>query len=73
MKINSLLINPLSTGQSKIGRLRPIKLDNHCVFISERISTNKILLERSFPYLNVDTLFLKIGQEMTPLQLFEVT
>ena len=27
-------INPLSTGQSKIGRRRPIKLDNHCVFIS---------------------------------------
>ena len=46
---------PLSTGQSKIGRRRPISLDNHCVFISQRISTNKISLERSFPYLNVDT------------------
>ena len=68
-----ILFNPLSTGQSKIGRRRPIKLDNHCVFISQRISTNKISLERSFPYLNVDTLFLKIGQVMTPLQLFEVT
>ena len=67
------IFNPLSTGQSKIGRRRPIKLDNHCFFISQRISTNKISLERSFPYLNVDTLFLKIGQEMTPLQLFEVT
>ena len=30
-------------------------------------------MERSFHYLNVDTLFLKIGQEMTPLQPFEVT
>ena len=66
-------VNPLSTGQSKIGRRRPIKLNNHCVFISQRISTNKISLERSVPYLNVDTLFLKIGQETTPLQLFEVT
>ena len=63
----------LSTGQSKIGRRRPISLDNHCVIISPRISTNKISLERYFPYLNVDTLFLKIGHEMTPLQLFEVT
>ena len=69
----NICFNPLSTGQSKIGRRRPISLDNHCVFISPRISTNKISLERSFPYLNVYTLFLKIGQEMTPLQLFEVT
>ena len=44
----------LSTGQSKIGRWQPIKLDNHCVFISQQISTNKISLERYFPYLNVD-------------------
>ena len=50
-----LVLIPLSTGQSKIGRRRPIKLDNHCVFISQRISTNKISLERYFPYLNVDT------------------
>ena len=72
-KQNGHSLNPLSTGQSKIGRRRPIKLDNHCVFISQRISTSKISLERSFPYLNVDILFLKLGQKMTPLQLFEVT
>ena len=30
-------------------------------------------MERSFHYLNVDTLFLKIGQKMTLLQPFEVT
>ena len=65
--------NPLSTGQSKIGRRRPISLDYHCVNISQRIFINKISLERSFHYLNADTLFLKIGQEMTPLQPFEVT
>ena len=65
--------NPLSTGQSKIGRRRPISLDYHCVNMSQRIFINKISLERSFYYLNVDTLFLKIGQEMTPLQPFEVT
>ena len=65
--------NPLSTGQSKIGRRRPIRLDYHCVNISQRIFINKISLERSFHYLNADTLFLKIGQEMTPLQPFEVT
>ena len=28
-------------------------------------------MERYFPYLNVDTLLLKFGQEMTPLQPFE--
>ena len=66
-------LNPLSTGQSKIGRRRPISLDYHCVNISQRIFINKISLERSFHYLNADTLFLKIGQEMTPLQPFEVT
>ena len=66
-------LNPLATGQSKIGRRRPISLDNHCVTISQRIFINKISLERSFHYLNADTLFLKIGQEMTPLQPFEVT
>ena len=66
-------LNPLSTGQSKIGRRRPISLDYHCVLISQRIFINKISLERSFYYLNEDTLFLKIGQEMTPLQPFEVT
>ena len=66
-------INPLSAGQSKIGRRRPISLDYHCVNISQRIFINKISLERSFHYLNADTLFLKIGQEMTPLQPFEVT
>ena len=48
-------------------------LDNPCVIISQRNSTNKISLERYFHYLNEDTLFLKIWQEMTPLQLFEVT
>ena len=67
------IINPLSTGQSKIGRRRPISLDYHCVNISQRIFINTISLERSFHYLNADTLFLKIGQEMTPLQPFEVT
>ena len=72
-RIPRICLNPLSTGQSKIGRRRPIKLDNHCVFISQRISTNEISLERSFSYLNVHILFLKIGQELTPLQLFEVT
>ena len=65
--------NPLSTGQSKIGRRRPISLDYHCVNISQRIFINKISLERSFHYLNAHTLFLKIGHEMTPLQPFEVT
>ena len=65
--------NPLSTGQSKIGRRRPISLDCHCVNISQWIFINKISLERSFHYLNADTLFLKIEQEMTPLQPFEVT
>ena len=68
-----VLFNPLSTGQSKIGRRRPIRLDYHCVNISQRIFINKILLERSFHYLNADTLVWKIGQEMTPLQPFEVT
>ena len=67
------LFNPLSTGQSKIGRRRPISLDYHCVNISQRNFINKTSLERSFHYLNADTLFLKIGQEMTPLQPFEVT
>ena len=66
-------LNPLSTGQSKMGRRRPIKSRLPCVLVSQRISTNKISLERSFHYLNVDTLFLNIGQEMTPLQPFEVT
>ena len=66
-------INPLSTGQSKIGRRRPISLNYHCVNISQRILISKISLERSVHYLNADTLFLKIGQEMTPLQPFEVT
>ena len=61
-------INPLSTGQSKIGRRQPISLDYHCVNISQRIFINKVSLERFFRYLNADTLFLKIGQEMTPLQ-----
>ena len=70
---DGLCVNPLSTGQSKIGRRRPISLDYHCVNISQRISINKISLERSFHYLNADTLFLKIGQEMTLLQPFEVT
>ena len=65
--------NPLSTGQSKIGRRRPISLDYHCVNISQPIFINEISLERSFHYLNADTLFLKIGQEMTPLHPFEVT
>ena len=65
--------NPLSTSQSKIGRRRPISLENHCVIISQRIFTNKISLERSLHYLNVDTLFSKIGQEIMTLQLFEVT
>ena len=69
----TLRINPLSTGKSKIGRRRPISLDYHCVNISQQIFINKISLERSFHYLNADTLFLKIGQEMTPLQPFEVT
>ncbi len=59
--------------QSKIGRRRPISLDDHCVNISQWIFINKISLERSFHYLNVDTLFLKIEQEMTPLRPFEVT
>ena len=66
-------VNPLSTGQSKIGRRRPISLDYHCVNISQRIFINKISLERSLHYLYADTLFLKIRQEMTPLQPFEVT
>ena len=65
-------LNPLSTGQSKIGRRRPISLDYHCVNISQRIFINKTSLERSFHYLNADTLIVKIGQEMTPLQPFEV-
>ena len=65
--------NLLLTGQSKIGRRRPISLDYHCVNISQWIFINKISLERSFHYLNADTLFLKIEQEMTPLQPFEVT
>ena len=77
MKVIPLLtkysINPLLTGQSKIGRRRPISLDYHCVNISQWIFINKISLERSFHYLNADTLFLKIEQEMTPLQPFEVT
>ena len=67
------VLNPLSTGQSKIGRRWPISLDYHCVNISQRIFINKISLERSFHYLNVDTLFLEIGQEMTLLEPFEVT
>ena len=69
----SAKLNPLSTGQSKIGRRRPISLDYHCVNISQQIFINKISLERSFHYLNADTLLLKIGQEMTTLQTFEVT
>ena len=73
LKSRGSCLNPLSTGQSKIGRRRPISLDYHCVNISQRIFINKISLERSFHYLNVDTLVLKIGQEMTPLQPFEVT
>ena len=72
-RVNSVPFNPLSTGQSKIGRRRPISLDYHCVNISQRIFINKISLERSFHYLNADTLLLKIGQEMTTLQPFEVT
>ena len=72
-KVVRNLINPLSTGQSKIGRRRPIRLDYHCVNIFQRIFINKVSLERSFHYLNADTLVLKIGQEMTPLQPFEVT
>ena len=67
------LFNPLSTGQSKIGRRRPISLDYHCINISQRIFIIKVSLERSFHYLNTDTLFLKIGQEMTLLRPFEVT
>ena len=55
----SVSFNPLSMGQSKIGRRRPISLDNHCVNISQRIFINKISLERSFHYLNADTLFLE--------------
>ena len=38
-----------------------------------RISTNKTSLVRSLHYLNVGTFCLKIGQGMTPLQLFKVT
>ena len=61
------------TGQSKIGRRRQISLDHHCVNISQRIFINKVSLERSFHYLNAHTLLLKIRQEMTQLQPFEVT
>ena len=46
---------------------------NHCVTISQRISTNKVSLERSLHDLNVDIFVLKIGQEMMSLQPFEVT